>query len=69
MQKSARVKQRNNWRELYEINEKDEVKKKELQTEMEQWTETLLVNKQKLIVKLDTGADCNVMSYCENWMR
>lgn len=26
---------------LYQINEKDEVKKKELQTEMEQWTETL----------------------------
>lgn len=49
--------------ELYQIN--DEVKKKELQTGVEQWTETLKVNNQKLIVKLDTGADSNVISVQE----
>lgn len=46
--------------ELYQIS--DEVKKKELQNGVQQWTETLKVNNQKLIVKLDTGADCNVIS-------
>lgn len=28
-------------------------------------TETLQLNNQKLIVKLDTGADCNVKSCCD----
>lgn len=45
--------------------EGNDVETKEVQTGVEKWTETLKVNKNNLIVKLDTGADCNFISVRE----
>lgn len=50
--------------ELFQI-EGNDVETKEVQTGVEKWTETLKVNKNNLIVKLDTGADCNFISVRE----